>query len=289
MGKLKAIWELTRLEHGIMFAIAVFIGALLTGKIIPQKLVLAMMVAILIEASSFSLNDYFDIEIDRRNKRFDRPLVRGDISPNVAIAIYAIFIPIGIALSFFINLTCFIIALAMAILSTFYDALLKKIKIIGNFYIAFTMAIPFIFGAAAMKGGNIAMPYFIATIAFLSGLAREIMKDVMDFEGDAEKNVKSFPYYIGKSLSNKMASMLFVAASIIALIPFFFKIDPSYFHNYAYLSLVAATDFLLFYISAKIFGSVDIETLKKCRKLSLFALFIGLLAFLTGAMKKFFF
>ena len=289
MGKLKAIWELTRLEHGIMFAIAVFIGALLTGRIVPQKLVLAMMVAILIEASTFSLNDYFDIEIDRKNKRFDRPLVRGDISPNVAIAIYAIFIPVGIALSFFINLACFVIALTTAILSTFYDAFLKKIKIIGNFYIAFTMAIPFIFGAAAMTEGDIAMPYFIATIAFLAGAAREIMKDVMDFEGDAEKNVKSFPYYIGKSLSNKMASMLFVAASIIALIPFFFKIDPSYFHNYAYLSLVAATDFLLFYISAKIFGSVDIETLKKCRKLSLLALFIGLLAFLAGAMKKFFF
>ncbi|MCD6473707.1 MAG: UbiA family prenyltransferase [Thermoplasmata archaeon] len=289
MGKLKAIWELTRLEHGIMFAIAVFIGALLTGRIVPQKLVLAMMVAILIEASTFSLNDYFDIEIDRKNKRFDRPLVRGDISPNVAIAIYAIFIPVGIALSFFINLACFVIALTTAILSTFYDAFLKKIKIIGNFYIAFTMAIPFIFGAAAMEGGNIAMPYFIATIAFLSGLAREIMKDVMDFEGDAEKNVKSFPYYIGKSLSNKIASILFVAASIIALIPFFFKIDPSYFHNYTYLSLVATTDFFLFYIATKIFGSVDIETLKKCRKLSLLALFIGLLAFLAGAMKKFFF
>ena len=289
MGKLKAIWELTRLEHGIMFAIAVFIGALLTGRIVPQKLVLAMMVAILIEASTFSLNDYFDIEIDRKNKRFDRPLVRGDISPNVAIAIYAIFIPVGIALSFFINLACFVIALTTAILSTFYDAFLKKIKIIGNFYIAFTMAIPFIFGAAAMEGGNIAMPYFIATIAFLSGLAREIMKDVMDFEGDAEKNVKSFPYYIGKSLSNKIASILFVAASIIALIPFFFKIDSSYFHNYTYLFLVAATDFFLFYIATKIFGSVDIETLKKCRKLSLLALFIGLLAFLAGAMKKFFF
>jgi len=289
VGKLKAIWELTRLEHGIMFAIAVFIGALLTGRIVPQKLVLAMMVAILIEASTFSLNDYFDIEIDRKNKRFDRPLVRGDISPNVAIAIYAIFIPVGIALSFFINLACFVIALTTAILSTFYDAFLKKIKIIGNFYIAFTMAIPFIFGAAAMEGGNIAMPYFIATIAFLSGLAREIMKDVMDFEGDAEKNVKSFPYYIGKSLSNKIASILFVAASIIALIPFFFKIDSSYFHNYTYLFLVAATDFFLFYIATKIFGSVDIETLKKCRKLSLLALIIGLLAFLAGAMKKFFF
>lgn len=290
MGKLKALWELTRFEHGIMFALAILIGILLTGSIEYNKVLISMGVAILIQSSAFSLNDYFDMKIDIKNKRFDRPLVRGDISPKTAIAIFAIFLPAGIALAYIINTACFLIAFTTAFLSILYDAFLKKVKVVGNIYIAFTMAIPFIFGGAAMSGWEIeSMIYFVALVAFLSGWGREIMKDVMDFEGDIKENVKSIPFYIGKRGANRMASFLYVAASIIALIPFFFRIDEAYFHNYAYLLLVMLTDFMLFYISIRIFNDISLETLKKCRRLSIFALFIGLMAFLVGAYKKFFF
>ena len=83
MKKIKAIWEIMRLEHGVMIAIAILIGSLiaLKGETFPpiDKFILTFFTALFLEASTFALNDYYDLEIDKKNKRMDRPLVRGDL------------------------------------------------------------------------------------------------------------------------------------------------------------------------------------------------------------------
>ena len=154
MKKIKAIWELMRLEHGVMIAIAILIGSLiaLEGQGLPSfdKFILTFFTALFLEASTFALNDYYDLEIDKKNKRMDRPLVRGDLSPKSALYLFGILFPLGIICSYFVNLACFIIALITALLAILYDAKLKKIKLLGNYYIAYVMAIPFIFGGAAV-------------------------------------------------------------------------------------------------------------------------------------------
>ena len=96
MGKLKAIWELMRLEHGIMIAIAILIGSVIAQKALFNilgfppfdKFILTFFTALFLEASTFALNDYFDLEIDKKNKRNDRPLVRGDLSQKTALLLH---------------------------------------------------------------------------------------------------------------------------------------------------------------------------------------------------------
>ncbi|KAA0003829.1 MAG: prenyltransferase [Thermoplasmata archaeon] len=283
--KLKAVWQLMRLEHGFMLAIAIFIGSIIASKGLPpwDKLFFAFLTALFLEAATFALNDYFDLEVDKKNKRTDRPLVRGDLKPMTAVLIYLIFLPIGIAASFMVNMTCFLIATINAGIATLYDVKLKEIKIVGNFYIAFIMAIPFVFGGATISTSLPPIIIFIAFIAFLSGAAREIMKDVMDFTGDVERKTKSFPLYFGKKGANVFASFFYIAAIIMSFIPFMFNIDKAYYHDFVYLFLVCITDILLIYTSAIIIKSTDVEALSKCRKISLFAIFIGLIAFLAGA------
>ncbi|UCH72357.1 MAG: UbiA family prenyltransferase, partial [Thermoplasmatales archaeon] len=125
MKKLKAIWELMRLEHGIMLFIAILIGYTISQRTLynivglpaADKILLTFFTALFLEASTFSLNDYCDLEIDKRNKRKDRPLVRGDISPKTALYLFFILFPLGIICSFFVNLSCFIIAVITAILA----------------------------------------------------------------------------------------------------------------------------------------------------------------------------
>ena len=206
MRKLKAIWELMRLEHGVMLFIAILIGSLISQKTLYDNtnlpllnIFLTFFTALFLEASTFALNDYYDLEIDRINKRTDRPLVRGDISPKTALYLFYLLFPLGLVCSFFVNMTCFIIALITALISVLYDAKMKKIKLVGNFYIAYIMAIPFIFGGATVLGNNAfsletinPAIYIIALIAFLAGAGREIMKDVMDFEGDRDKESNRF-------------------------------------------------------------------------------------------------
>lgn len=298
MKKLKAIWELMRLEHGIMLAIAIFIGSLiaLQGEKFPplDKLILTFCTALFLEASTFALNDYYDLEIDKKNRRNDRPLVRGDLSPKTALYLFFILFPLGIICSFFVNLTCFLIAFITAFLAIVYDAKLKKVKLVGNFYIAYVMAIPFIFGGAAVTENNTIffdispVIYIVALIAFLTGIGREIMKDVMDFEGDKEKGVRSFPRYIGIRKSNIIASFFYIIAIALSLFPFFNSKFEIYYLNYYYFFPVFITDTMLLSTSLHLIfkKKVHLKLYKFYRKFTLIAIFIGLLAFLIGAFMQ---
>ncbi len=291
MKKIKAIWEIMRLEHGVMIAIAILIGSLiaLKGETFPpiDKFILTFFTALFLEASTFTLNDYYDLEIDKKNKRMDRPLVRGDLSPKSALYLFIIFFPLGLICSYFVNLTCFIIALVTAFLAILYDAKLKKIKLIGNFYIAYVMAIPFVFGGAAViEKNNLFLEinsviYIVALIAFLTGSGREIMKDVLDFIGDKAAGVKSFPRYIGERASNIIAALFFIIAIIFSFFPFFMKRFEIYYLNYTYLGLVFITDSMLLSTSLQLIIKKR-PPLKLYRKFTLLAILIGLLAFLIG-------
>jgi len=290
MKKIKAIWELLRLEHGVMIAIAILIGSLiaLRGEGFPafDKFILTFFTALFLEASTFALNDYYDLEIDKKNKRKDRPLVRGDISPRSALYFFFILFPLGIICSFFVNYSCFIIALITALLAVVYDAKMKKIKLLGNFYIAYVMAIPFIFGGAAVIAEDTLSfaidpaIYIISLIAFLTGSGREIMKDVMDYIGDSKTGVRSFPKYIGSRRSNILASIFFLAAIVISFLPFFLDEYEIYYLNYSYLILVFITDTMLLSTSFQLIFKKK-PNLKLYRSFTLLAIFIGLFAFLV--------
>ncbi len=293
MKKIRAIWELMRLEHGVMIAIAILIGSLigLKGQGLPpfNKFILTFLTALFLEASTFALNDYCDLEIDKKNKREDRPLVRGDLSPKSALYLFFIFFPVGIICSYLVNLTCFLIALITALLAILYDTKIKKLKLLGNFYIAYVMAIPFVFGGAAVVAQDTIFfeidpsIYIIAFIAFLTGSGREIMKDVMDFQGDSEKGVKSFPKYIGLRRSNILAAFFFIMAIFLSFLPFFKDIFGIYYLNYYYLALVFITDTMLLSTAIQLIVKKK-PYLKLYRKFTLLAIFIGLIAFLVPVL-----
>jgi geranylgeranylglycerol-phosphate geranylgeranyltransferase len=296
MGKFKAIWQLMRLEHGIMLFIAIVIGSVIAQKTLSGNtnlpllnVFLTFFTALFLEASTFALNDYYDLEIDRINKRTDRPLVRGDISPKTALYFFYLLFPLGLLCSFFVNMTCFIIALITALISVLYDVKLKKIKLVGNFYIAYIMAIPFIFGGAAVLGNNAfslgtinPVIYIIALIAFLTGAGREIMKDVMDFEGDKTMGVKSFPRYIGIRGANGIAAVFYICAIALSFLPFFLRDFGLYYQNITYFILVFITDTMLLSTSLQLVMKKK-PNMRFHRKYTLVAIFIGLLAFLVGA------
>jgi geranylgeranylglycerol-phosphate geranylgeranyltransferase len=295
MKKLKAIWELMRLEHGVMLFIAILIGSLISQKTLFDNLNLPLLnifltffTALFLEASTFALNDYYDLEIDRINKRIDRPLVRGDLSPKTALNLFYLLFPLGLICSYFVNMTCFIIALITALISVLYDAKMKKIKLIGNFYIAYIMAIPFVFGGATVLGNNAfslgainPAIYVIALIAFLAGAGREIMKDVMDFEGDKRQGVKSFPRYIGIRASNGIAAIFYLCAIALSFLPFFLADFGVYYQNIIYFILVFITDTMLLSTCLQLVFKKQ-PNMRFHRKYTLVAIFIGLLAFLVG-------
>ncbi|MFN7991950.1 MAG: UbiA family prenyltransferase, partial [Candidatus Micrarchaeia archaeon] len=186
---IKDLYRLTRFEHAAMLAFAVFIAETVTlGRIPPATIpiILSLLVPVLSEMGSFALNDYFDIETDRLNGKSDRPLVKGTISPGFALYFSICCLALSSGLASLINIPAFSIALLFNLLAIAYNWKLKDLPLIGNMYIALTMAIPFIFGNFVVSDTLSLTAIVLAALGFVAGLAREIIKSVQDVEGDVK-------------------------------------------------------------------------------------------------------
>ncbi len=278
---IKAFWDLLRLEHGLMYALGVAVGVIVSAGLNfdPKNLILGMLTAVFCQASAFALNDYFDYEVDLANRRTDRPLVRGELSRRTALIMGLLLAPLGFVFAFMISINAFLLALAITVLGYIYDLKLKEFGIIGNVYIAFSMATPFIFGSIVAKNTVTPQIAVLSIIAFLAGVAREIMKGIEDVEGDALRNVRTVARIRGISFASKLSASLFLLAVILSFAPFFelrgYEFDPKY------LIPVLITDSILVRISLELLhGNLDV---RRFRRETLVALLFGLIGFLLGA------
>ncbi|MHC1610746.1 MAG: UbiA family prenyltransferase [Candidatus Methanospirareceae archaeon] len=284
--KIKAIWELTRLEHGLMYGFGVIIGIIIADRrvLFTELSIFGFLTALLLEAGTFALNDYCDLESDIANRRGDRPLVRGDISREEALLIAIIATVFGIISASFLRPVVFLLALILAVLGILYDIKTKELLAVSNLYIAFTMAIPFIFGGLIAEPGRIDLALLIlASIAFLAGLGREVMKDIGDVKGDALRDIRSIARIYGTDKARRVVILSYSLAVILSAVPFFLP-STSYFHNLAYILPVIAADAFFVHtclVLTKIHGIEDVEYL---RKETLSAIGIGLIGFLSGAL-----
>lgn len=280
MKKLKAIWEVTRLEHGLIYGLGVVAGVFISLGHFDLKLsFFGFLTALFLQASAFALNDYYDYEVDKANRRLDRPLVRGDLSRSEALWISGILAVPGFLFALYISLTAFLLAITITLLGYLYDVKLKEYGIAGNVYIAFSMAAPFLFGAIVAGNINVEVSV-LSIIAFLSGLAREIMKGIEDVEGDALRDVKTVARIYGTERAGKISAILFTAAVISSLVVL---LIPEY-RDIKYILPVSITDYILLSTSRKLLKGVEKEEIGKLRKKTMLALAVGLLAFLLGSM-----
>ncbi len=279
--KIKAVLRLTRIEHSLMLVIAV-IAAEMIAKGIPSLpiLALSLITPIFISMASFAINDYFDFEVDKANKK-GRPLVTGELKPVDALCITAISLIIGIGASAFINIGAFAIALAFGMLALLYSYRLKGIALLGNAYIAFSMAIPFVFGSYVVSqaiGINIIM---VSVMIFLSGIAREIHGTIRDIRGDSQaRNIRSLPRIIGVAASAYSALIAYlVAIGISAYL--FFAVAP-FRGSAVFALLIGITDIMLLYTGIGFITRHNQRFYNLSRNVSLAAMGLALVAILLA-------
>ena len=284
--KIKAYWDLLRLEHGIMYGIGVIIGIFVSDSSYfnIQNIVLGFFTALFLQASAFALNDYFDFEVDLANNRFDRPLVRGEISKKEALIASLILAPIGSLFAYLISFIAFTLAIFITTIGYIYDIKLKEYGLAGNFYIALSMAVPFLFGSVIAKSTFTLQAVILALISFLSGVGREIMKGIEDVEGDAIRNVKTIARMRGIKSAAFHASILFIASIVLSFIPF--MLLKEYYLDFKYLFPIALTDAIFLKIAIeliKLDESKVKQKIRNFRKQTLMAMSLGLVGFLLGA------
>lgn len=272
--------KLTRFEHAIMLALAVLVAEIIVlGTLPPLEhfIILSLLVPVFSEMGSFALNDYLDIETDRLNKKTDRPLVRGTISPAFALYFSIASLALSTAMAYFINTAAFIIALLFNIAAVLYNWRLKDLPLVGNIYIALTMAIPFIFGNYVVSGELSPIAAVLALLGFIAGLAREIVKSVQDMEGDTKaRGSRTLPVMIGERPSLIAAVILYLLFIPLTAAPFALGLQLSIIPAL----LIAAADMLIAFVCYKIVK----RDYGFARNASLAAFFIGMLGILAASL-----
>lgn len=196
---------------------------------------------IIIAAAGNIINDYFDVRADRINKP-ERLIITKHIERRSAILIHWIFngIAFGIALYLSVKYQSlwFVFIHLLSINSLwFYSMLFKRKVIIGNLIVAALTALVPILAVVYFKVGNtyhlafsefksdswIAIInydffYVLAFFAFIQNLAREIIKDMQDVEGDKLIYATSLPMILGEKKA------IWVVTLLLSILPLFYLI-----------------------------------------------------------------
>jgi len=288
MRNFASAWlALVRFEHAIMLAVAVGVGQILALGNLPQNLALlaaAVLVPIFNEFASFAHNDLLDIESDRKNRKLDRPLVSGKISREAAWATVAIGYIASNLIAYSINQTAFAISVIFTVLSVAYNMKLKDMALVGNAYIAASMAVPFYFGAASVLASEPAPETIIwlCELAFAAGLGREIAKTIQDEKGDRNaRGSASIAVVLGKK-----TSAIISAACYFMVLPLSYFIFQAGIRQTVFaVGLVVAADVAFAYLAFGILSKYDNpKFLKFAQKASLGALACGLAGIVLGVI-----
>ena len=216
---IRGFYTITRPANSIVSGLAAALGYLIaTGTLVPGVLLLFIIVA-LITAAGNVIDDYFDAGIDAIN-RPSRPIPSGTVRPGSARLYATTLFLAGIILSLFTNNEiCILIAAFNSFLLVGYAANLKRIPFIGNITVSYLSASIFLFGGAFSGGGGLFWNLPLALITFLAMIARELLKDAEDVEGDSAGGARTLPLHIGIRNTSRLAFAFAFLAICASLIP----------------------------------------------------------------------
>jgi len=257
-----------------MAVVAVFLMAIISGKFTMEALIAAVVV-FLVTGAGNSINDFFDHKIDAINKP-ERPIPSGRIPLKTA-GIYSVSLfVIGIVIAFYINWLLGMIALLSSLLMIYYAYDLKTKCLIGNLSISFLTGLCFVFGGIAV--GEIIISIYLGFYAFLMSMAREIVKDMEDMEGDKVEGATTLPIVYGKRTSSILAAIFMIIASLTSPILYILNIFNIF---YLIILLLAIVIFLTGAIS--IVRDQSLENTRKISKRIKIGMGIVFVAFAMGS------
>lgn len=214
-----AFVRITRPHNAVVAGLTALLGYLIaTGTLTPPSLLLAVVVA-LITAGGNVINDVFDVDIDRIN-RPGRPIPAGEISLAGAKAYTVALFAGGLLAAVLTTTLCLAIALANSVILVAYAVRLKRTPLIGNMAVAYLTASVFLFGGAFAGVEGLVQNLSLAAITFLATVAREVLKDAEDVDGDAAGGARTLPMIIGIRRTGMFAFACACGAVLVSILPF---------------------------------------------------------------------
>lgn len=215
------VWTLLRLGRPaniLMIGAAVLLGRYLGSGDIPEAdLLYASIAAGLLGAAGNIMNDLVDFESDVINHP-ERALP----SKQVSIQKARIFLLVCLVFSLMALATLspihWIVYGFSALLLVAYNWILERTPLFGNLAVSLLVGLSIVFGA--LQVGFSSTVLVAGGFAFFTTLAREIVKDVADMEGDRHSGFKTLPLSIGSGRSLLIVNTILISIVAASILPF---------------------------------------------------------------------
>ncbi|HUR62745.1 MAG TPA: UbiA family prenyltransferase [Candidatus Thermoplasmatota archaeon] len=237
----------------------------------------APLAAFLLSAWGNIRNDLADVEVDRVAHPH-RPLPTGRIRTGHAKALAGVLLAAALVAAYVAaGVPTLVFAAMNALFLVLYEWRLKAEGLPGNLVIALLVASTFLFGAVATNTDPLGwgMAVLLAAMALLANMAREVIKDTEDMEGDRGHRT-TFPMAIGAGHATGLAVYQVICAVLLSLLAFVFK--PIGWWG-PWLLVLAAADALFLLAAARAFRAPG-----PSQRLLKLAMGVALLAFLAGPL-----
>lgn len=184
-----------------------------------------------LSAAAMILNDYFDIEVDKINQP-QRPIPNGEIKPKTALTVGIILVFLGIILGLGIDFYSYYalggvfgVAIVTALINSAmlisYTHYLKRYSILGNLAVSIGVWFGFLYGDLVIDLTFNIFPETLGFAAFVLNFGREMMKGIMDIEGDRQNKVTTVATAFGVKATAIISAITYLLAISSGLIPIF--------------------------------------------------------------------
>jgi len=258
------------------FAVLVGIAVAQRGALYSPIIVPSFLTGFLISGYSMVINDIYDLDSDRVNQPA-RPLPSGRVSLSKAKKLATMLLTLGLASSVFLGPVNLAIAVVFAFLSWLYSAKMKSAGLAGNCIVAASVAIPYIFGGAAVDLITDPLIWFLAFISFLAGMGREIVKTITDVSGDSRRGIRSVAMVHGPEKAGKLGGIFFFGAVAFTPFPLIFGLAHA-----TYGLLVSIPSVLFIYLAASIMKDPSEGNARRVKSRALAGMLLGLVAFIMA-------
>ena len=193
----------------------------------------------LMRSAGCVINDYFDKDFDGQVERTkDRPIVKGEISPNEALILFFLLIIISSSLLFWMNIFTFFIALIGLGLATIYP-LSKRFFSVPQVFLglAFSWGIMMVSAAEINEINNISLLLFASCFFWI--IAYDTAYALCDKKDDLALGINSSALVFGNNVVPFFFMLHLVSIFILFYIAYLLNFHPV-FYIFAFIGLFLA-------------------------------------------------
>jgi geranylgeranylglycerol-phosphate geranylgeranyltransferase len=208
-----------RLNSGLTSAAAALLTAWLATPPVPTlQMTLIACVVLALSNGGYTLNDVADRDIDKINQP-GRPLPRGAIAVPQALLIGSGSLVAAVVFALPLSAWCLGLTLVDVVLLAAYAAWSKRLGILKSVIVGYLVASGFLIGAYGFERIDVVIGSLVGC-AFLGTMARELVKDVQDVDGDRLHGARTPAIMFGTTATYGAAFVCLALCVVLAAIPY---------------------------------------------------------------------